>query len=196
MRTMLPSTGKPRLSTADLERKLAVYKVDREKYPLIVVGIRGYYKDTMGKSGVNDRGIYDDAIFVHSPSVTAAFNANTDPSVYRPGHGTSEKTRGMACLQPAAYYVHSFDLHRGKYLALCQRLGPVTVMRDGNIQYRHLGNFGINIHRGGWNTTSSLGCQTIHPSQWDAFINLVTDQAKRYYGAKWRSSCVPYILIG
>ena len=42
----------------------------------------------MGKPGANDRGIYDDAIFINSPSGCMAFNANVDPSVFRPGVAT------------------------------------------------------------------------------------------------------------
>jgi lysozyme len=148
----------------------------------------------MGAPNVNDRGIYDDAIFVHSPSVFAAFNANTDPSVIRKGVGTGNK-KGIACLDAGAYFVHKFDLHKNKYLALCQRLGSVTVTRDGTPSYSDTGNFGINIHKGGFNTTSSEGCQTIHPSQWNSFIHLVEDQARRYFGTKWNKTCIPYILM-
>jgi hypothetical protein len=69
MPTLLPATGKPRLSTTELEALLRPFDLDRGQYPVIVVGIRGYYKNSMGAPEVNDRGIYDDAIFVHSPSV-------------------------------------------------------------------------------------------------------------------------------
>ncbi|MDQ3279773.1 MAG: hypothetical protein M3Q06_15710 [Bacteroidota bacterium] len=194
MPAILPATGKPRLSTAQLETLLEPYGIDREKYPLIIVGIRGYYKDSMGAPGVNDRGIYDDAVFIHSPSVFAAFNGNTDPSRLRRGIGFGAR-KGMASLKPGPWFVHKFDLHNGKYMALCQRLGKVTVMRDGEPAYADTGDFGINIHKGSYNGTSSLGCQTIHPDQWESFISLAIDQAKRYHGAKWNRVCIPYVLL-
>ncbi len=186
--------GKPRLSSQELERLLAPFALDRARYPFIVVGIRGYYKNTMGAPGVNDRGIYDDAIFVHSPSVMAAYNGNTDPSRFRKGTGSGAQ-KGMASLNPGAWYVHQFDQHKGKYLALCQRAGEVTVTRDGDPPYETTGWYGINIHRGGYSTTSSEGCQTVHPTQWDSFIALAVDQAKRYLRDQWRKSVVPYVLL-
>ncbi|MCK7558716.1 hypothetical protein MKQ70_28485 [Chitinophaga sedimenti] len=69
------------------------------------------------------------------------------------------------------------------------------MVRDGSPDYEDTGMFGINIHRGGYNTTSSLGCQTIHPTQWDSFINLAKDQASRIWGQRWNKEVVPYILI-
>jgi hypothetical protein len=193
MPPILPA-GKPRLSTDELVALVEPFDVDREQHPVIVVGVRAYYRDTMGAPGVDDRGIYDDALFLHTPSVTAAFNGNTDPSRYGKGQGTGAG-KGMACLQPGAWYVHRFDLHRGKYLALCQRAGEVTVMRDGDPPYADSGMFGINIHRGGYSGTSSLGCQTVHPTQWDSFITLAVDQGKRYYGPRWKRTVIPYVLV-
>jgi hypothetical protein len=196
MPAIVPAT-KPRLHSAELDEMLTRYSaIDRDRYPFVVVGVRGYYRDTMGVPGVNDRGIYDDAMFIYSPSVLAAYNGNTDPSRYRKGTGTGA-AKGMASLKPGVWYVHQFDMHRGKYLALCQRAGPVTVIRDGTPNYEDTGSdFGINIHRGLYDRTSSLGCQTIHPSQWDSFIHLAVDQAKRYYGATtWRSAVIPYALL-
>ncbi len=177
----LPSFN-PQIKREILLSKLP--KIDTSKYPLYIAGVRGYYRDTMGEKGKNDRGIYDDALFIISPNVFAAFNGNTDPSVFR---------EAIATLVPGTYYAHNFGLHKGKYLALVQRMGEVTVQRDGgNIQ---TGYFGINIHKGGVNTTSSLGCQTIPPTQYDAFINLAASEAKRLYGAKWDKTIVPYTLI-
>lgn len=194
MPTIIPGS-RPRLSAEELNAKIQPYNVDRQRYPLIVVGIRGYYKNDMGAPGVNDRGIYDDALFIDTPSGTVAFNGNTDPTGYRRGRGTGS-TKGMASLKNGAWYVHKFAKHKGQYLALCQRAGDVTVMRDGDPDYADTGSFGINIHRGAPNSTSSLGCQTIHPSQWESFIATAVDQAKRYYGDdEWKNKIVPYILL-
>jgi lysozyme len=185
---------KPRLSSTELRARIAQYDIDRSLYPLVVIGIRGYYKDSMGAPGVNDRGIYDDAIFIDTDQATVAYNGNTDPSAYRAGSGTGS-SKGMASLNPGAWFVHKFDSHKGQYLALCQRADSVTVTRDGTPPYEDTGWFGINIHRGGYSKTSSEGCQTIHPSQWDSFIGLAADQAKRYFGSAWKSQVIPYVLL-
>jgi lysozyme len=186
--------AKPRLSSTELRRRLDPFGIDRAAHPVVVVGIRGYYRDTLGKPGLNDRGIYDDALFIDTPDATAAFNGNTDPSVIRKGSGRGPK-KGIATLKPGAWFVHQFGKHKGQYLALCQRAGLVTVTRDGNPPYDDTGHFGINIHRGSYTGTSSEGCQTIHPSQWDSFIAMTVDQAKRFHGGSWAAVVIPYILL-
>lgn len=177
--------NRPKLKSEELYAMLEQLNIDRKKYPLIIVGIRGYYRDSMGVPGKNDRGIYDDALFIDSPNVMASFNGNCDPS--------TTKT-GMANLAPGVYYAHCFGMHRGKYMALVQRKGEVTVVRDG-VAGTHKGYFGINIHNGGWKTTGSLGCQTIYPEQWKAFIELATGEAKRLFNQDWDKVTIPYILI-
>lgn len=147
-----------------------------------LLGIRGYYRDTMGAVGVNDRNIYDDCIVAVSPTAFATFNANTDPSVTR---------KHVAVLLPGVWRYkkgkHKLNDPAG-YPAFVQA-APVTVARDQ--EGLETGWFGINIHRGGRTTTSSLGCQTIYPTQWDAFKSLVYGEMDRH-GVK----TIPYVLIG
>ncbi|MBD8619438.1 hypothetical protein IFT67_10950 [Sphingomonas sp. CFBP 13728] len=196
MPNIVPET-KPRLSYGDLMEKLdaAGHVIDQAEDPLIVVGIRGYYKDHMGIAGRNDRGIYDDAIFLVSPNFFGSYNGNTDPSRVRKGRGTGEG-KGMASLTVGLWRAHRFGMHKGIYMALCQTGGDVTVMRDGvGVDYAETGRFGINIHNGGWAGTSSLGCQTIYPGQWESFISAAMDQAQRHFGSKWNRTTVPYALL-
>jgi hypothetical protein len=159
---------RPRLSRSQVIAKLpSGYKVP------CIVGMRGYFKDEMGRKGVNDRGIYDDAIFIIEPNLMYSFNANTDPS----RHGMNNKIgKGLASLKAGTYEykvgIHGVSKEKSKqYEALVQE-EKVTVQRDVT-NTEHTGFFGINIHKGGFNTTSSEGCQTIHPSQWDEFMSLV-----------------------
>lgn len=190
--------SKPRLSQSGLAARLTPFNLDRTKHPLIIVGIRGYYLDSMGASGVNDHGIYDDAIFIDSPDSFASYNGNTDPSKRREGTGTGSK-KGMAKLKVGAWFAHKFDTHGGSvpHPAICQRLGDVTVIRDGvnGKDYEDTGSFGINIHKGGYRGTSSEGCQTVHPDQWDSFYILAKDLARRYHGNNWNKVIIPYVLI-
>ncbi len=148
-----------------------------------LLGVRGYYKRTMGDPAKNDRGIYDDAIMLLSPTAYVTFNANCDPSIFR---------FRIATLQPGVwrYKIGIHNLSKAKsrqYVALVQA-AKVAVSRDGAGE--ETGYFGINIHRGGKNTTSSEGCQTIQPLQWEAFIALVRQQMKQY-----GKRDIPYVLI-
>lgn len=140
---------------------------------MFLFGVRGYYRDTMGKPGTNDRGIYDDAIFVVGPQSFGAFNANTDPSAYRPG---------IATLRPGWHPYRPGYHKRGKPTGH-PAFRPATagealpVDRDGLAAPSP--GIAINIHRGGAHSTSSEGCQTIPPTQWDAFFNLALLEMER-----------------
>lgn len=165
---MIIPSNKPKLNQAealDIVEKM----VDDVIAPMLV-GLRGYYKRTMGDPEKNDRDIYDDAIILLTPNVYATFNANTDPSVTRPK--VANLKEGVWLYQLG---MHGYASRR-PYPALVQA-GPVTVIRDQKGE--DTGWFGINIHRGGRNTTSSLGCQTIYPDQWDSFYSLVKSEMNR-----------------
>lgn len=191
--------AKPKMTRAELLAIVAQrHGAQMLRAPLLIVGVRGYYRDSMGAVGRNDRAIYDDALFVVADDAFVAFNGNTDPSGYRKGRGFGAG-KGMASLNPGVWPVYRLGVHRagtkGGHEALRQDGGPVTVTRDGDPPYEAAGMFGINIHRGGWNSTSSEGCQTVPPDQWPSFIALVTDLTKRLAGAAWRRETITYVLL-
>lgn len=147
---------------------------------LAIVGRRGYFHDLGRDRDRNDLGIYDDAIFLITPTVFLGFNANTDPS---------KGVKGQAILMPGRYlYTRGpHPLAKPNYPALRQAQA-VSILRVGATE-REIGFFGINIHRGGYRTTGSEGCQTIYPTQWDDFLVNVSDAM-----AAAQTKTIPYIL--
>lgn len=177
----------PQLTRAELIALINKKHPDFNAPDFLIIGIRGYYKNSMGKPNVNDRAIYDDAIFLMTDNEFHAFNANCDPSKYHPG---------IANLKPGIWPCYKFDIHGGKsaqYPAICQRAGKVTVIRDGKGE--DTGMFGINIHKGGYKGTSSEGCQTIHPDQWQRFINTANRLCEGVYGKNYKKEVLTYVLI-
>jgi lysozyme len=166
--------GRPQQKRDETMKQLKAANVSD---PVCLVGIRGYYRDSMGAKGKQDRGIYDDAIILVSPNAHVAYNANVDPS--RSGRNPSNG-KGYASLKPGVYRykIGRHGISRGNpYKALVQA-GPVTVMRDGGVE--ETGWYGINIHRGGIKTTGSEGCQTLPPgANWNGFIATVESEMKR-----------------
>lgn len=192
--TILPSEGKPNIDEEKFLNQYEISKDSFENFPLIIVGIRGFF----ASANENKRNIYDDAIIVWSPvkNIFSPFNGNTDPSRIRKGSGTGV-SKGIAVLDPGLWPVYRFDIHNGSHPheAICQRNGPVNVTRDGETNYSDSGYFGINIHRGGFSTTSSLGCQTIPPDQWDEFYKTAKSIALDLWGTAWRKNTVLYLLV-
>lgn len=181
---MVPNS-KPKQSKEATERLLRKVGVtDR----VALVGVRGYYKNTLGKPNVNDIGVYDDAIFLVSPEVYAAFNANVDPSRLRPNvatlvPGVHRYRRGRHGISRGPGYPALRPATSGEKL-------PVKRWNAKTNDYYYDDGIAINIHRGSLRSTSSEGCQTIYPSQYDAFINLVYSEMKRF-----SQNTIPYLLV-
>jgi lysozyme len=182
MSTLVP-LHTPQITLDDLLRKLGSLK---PVVPVFLVGLRGYYLDTMGKPNVNDRGIYDDAIILVSPTAYLTCNANCDPSAFR---------AGIATLKPGVHWFkkgrHGLSKGPGKsYPAFrpdnAEEKLPVT--RDG--QSGDKWGIAINIHKGSRNSTSSEGCQTVFPDQWLAFQTLAYAEMDRY-----KQTRIPYVLL-
>jgi hypothetical protein len=180
---MTPSTRPEIVRGAALE---LVHGLGVDVTKPFVLGRRGYYRDTMGVVGTNDRGIYDDAMLVVSPTAYATFNANCDPS----------SSGGHLASLVAGVYRYKIGIHHpgtpGAYRCLVQA-GPVTVHRDNGVT--ESGEFYIHVHRGGYSTTSSAGCQTVHPDQYDAFLALVEEEMLRHGGGlPIEKLTIPYVL--
>lgn len=180
---MVPTTL-PRKSRAELiyllSKRIPSLKIGDNFFGL--VGVRGFFSTTFSPPGNNIR-VYDDAIFLITPTACVSWNANTDPSVSR---------SGVAVLKTGVWEykagIHGLSKPKDKqYMAFVQA-APVTVHREN--QGDDTGYFGINIHKGGYGTTSSLGCQTIYPDQWTAMRTLVYSEMKRH-GA----TTIPYVLV-
>lgn len=157
-----------------------------------IFAVRAYRRDSMGKPGVNDFGIWDDAMFYVGPKTFLAENANTDPS--RVGwNGNAGKP--MAVLNPG-FWPFRRGPHKGRIPALRQmtseeaRFKKETIPNDGRFSvtrtygvgdkrnYQEAGYYAINVHPGGEIGTSSEGCQTL-PKPWsDKFLQTVWDETE------------------
>ena len=179
MNAILPPR-RPRISLGEI---LLMAQGRRPGDRVCLVGIRGYYLDTMGEPGKNDRGIYDDAIAICAPDRLVTFNANCDPALHM---------KGIANLK-AGVYRYKLGIHgitrpkHQQYRALVQD-DDVTIIRDGEGERK--GFFGINIHRGGYQSVSSLGCQTVFPTQWVEFFSAVEGLMRDY-----AQTTISYILV-
>lgn len=140
------------------------YMVYTDPFKLNVVGIRN--------SNVTQDDTFDDliAFFYYDDEGTligSVAEATTDPSIQYLKTPMSKEGKGTAILKAGQYVdTYAIDYHNGKYLALCQRLKPVTVMRDDDRNsYLNLlaptttGMYGINIHRAyvGANAPNKIG---------------------------------------
>ena len=158
--------ARPRLTLAVALARLSV-PVDLAE--VTVLGFRGYYHPDEDD---NERGKYDDAVAIVGPEHWSTYNFNTDPSAYRKGIATL--TAGDWRYKPG---IHGLSRPKTLQYPAFVQADEVTVRRDQSIT--ESGWFGINIHRGGNNGTSSLGCQTLPPAQWEAFRATLMDQLKR-----------------
>ena len=158
-------------------------------YDVNIVGVRNA---TPGQKVTN---LFDDKItlsykvggewFFHE------WDATTEPG--KKGVMQFHNSGGVARLVPDQYRgVYAVSMHQGKYQALCQRLGDVTVWRDKNRDMdfdeiiRDTGMFGINIHKAG--TVSNFvenwseGCQVFKRTKDFLDFMVLINRAKEIHG--------------
>jgi hypothetical protein len=156
------------------------YLIFDDPFELNIVGIRSA---DMTPNIFNDKLI----AFWKTEDPTGEFehkiwDITTDPGLYYLNDPMN--INGTAILFPGQYVnCYALDLHRGKYLALCQRLDKVKVYRDANKNNRYdpdeieCGMFGINIHKAGVDSARvdkwSAGCQVFQREEdFNQFIEL------------------------
>jgi len=164
----------------------------RGSYNVNIIGIR---------SPNRKAGSFDDQIHLVFKDefgnwVDMAFQCTTDAGLYWLEGKNGGNSRGCAILKAGQYRsVYRIDRHRGKYEALCQRKGAVTVYRDNNRDNvldmdeskTQTGYFGINIHRASaLNETVSVdrysaGCQVLNnPMEFAIFMAICKKAADRW----------------
>jgi hypothetical protein len=158
-------------------------------YDVNIVGVRNC-SPAVYKKVTN---VFDDCLTISLKDEKAVeqfycWNATTDPG--KKGVQQFHNKKGVARLIPGQYRATwAVDLHQGKYSALCQRLGNVTVWRDGNRDLifdetvKDTGMFGINIHKAGqdstWVENWSEGCQVFkRVKDFDVFMSICRKAAK------------------
>lgn len=167
----------------------AVFKNDRKPFNLNIVGIRA---DNPVVNKFNDLLV----VFWHYEGYWNVFQTQQTTLAGNSFLINPMNKKGCAILVPDQYRsTYKLDLHRGKYLALCQRKN-VSVYRDNNKDYIYdfedsaidTGMFGINIHRASAYqevenvNRNSAGCQVIQdPNDFKFLINLFK-QAQNQWG--------------
>lgn len=154
--------------------------------PVMVLGVRGYFRNTLGRPGVNDFGVFDDAGFLITPDVVLPFRWNCDPA--KPGWNKGVD-KYFAQLEPGVWPFRQGPHKRvpGRFRQMTDEEAELAQLerffmdsrQDGEFTVRRLkeekkydeetGMFNINIHPGSQRSTSSWGCQTVPTSDWDAF---------------------------
>lgn len=162
-----------------------------KSYDVNIVGVRNN-SPSVYKKVTN---VFDDYITISFKDEKGVWKfycweATCDPG--KKGVQQFHNSKGVGRLVPGQYRtVWSVDKHQGKYDALCQRLGNVTVWRDGNKDLifdevlKDVGMFGINIHKAGqdstWVDSWSEGCQVFKKvKDFDEFMKICKKAAKIY----------------
>lgn len=164
------------------EIQAKVTGVDPKNWPVLCLGIRGYYLDSVGGKSVNDRNLYDDAFILVGPGYFNTFRANTDPRLYKVG---------IALLLPGVHFfkqgIHGASRGAGyEAFRTADPLQILPVLRDGQNGIKE--GVTINLHAGGEFSTNSAGCQTVIKSSWPEF------KKDAYQLTKDNNKILPYLL--
>jgi len=169
--------------------------VSNKSYDVNIVGVRNNAPSVADKV----TNVFDDCLTISFKDESGnwqfyCWNATCDPG--KKGVQQFHNKKGVARLVPGQYRsVWMIDKHQGKYEALCQRNGNVTVWRDANKdlvfeeKVTDTGMFGINIHKAGqdstWVENWSEGCQVFkRVKDFDQFMS-ICKKASKIHGNKF-----------
>lgn len=162
--------------------------VSNKGYDVNIVGVRNNAPSVADKV----TNVFDDCLTITFKDETGNWQfycwiATCDPG--KKGVMEFHNKKGVARLVPGQYRsVYKIDKHQGKYDALCQRNGNVTVWRDSNKdlvfeeKVTDIG-IGINIHKAGqdstWVENWSEGCQVFkRVKDFDVFMSICKKASK------------------
>lgn len=134
--------------------------------PVVLLAVRGYFRDSMGKVGENDKGIFDDAAFLVSPRGVWAYNFNVDPSRDRKRIAQYKAPQAVSFKQG----IHGHSKPKARRYRAFEQVSKAHIHRHA--VGKDYGDFSMNIHRGSKSGgTSSAGCCTVpYGKQWDDFF--------------------------
>lgn len=165
------------------------YRLFTEEGQLNIVAIEGVDPD--GDLNDDRPNYFNDLLVVlnHKLEFVDSFICTTEPGRYYTDRPLNRN--GVARIKFGQYSAWQTGLHNGKYEALVQTGGPVTVVRDRNRNYirdsgdvEDTGYFGINVHHGGNSSLSdigrySAGCTVIASiAQFREFLQLVKSDVR------------------
>lgn len=180
-----------------------IFHSEEKPYNLNIVGIRSKDKTP---------NVFNDELVVFwkdsDEFIEKRWVITTDPGLS--GMLKPVNSKGVAILKPGQYKgVYKIDKHKGRYDALCQRGGTVSVYRDDDRDHEYdidpnsvdTGWFGINIHGtredaistevNGW----SHGCQVFQ--NWDDFQEFMTicKEAAKNWGNSFTYTLIDEIEV-
>ncbi|MFZ4696357.1 MAG: hypothetical protein ACOYMV_14650 [Verrucomicrobiia bacterium] len=165
-------------------------------FRVALLGVRGYFLNE-GKPGVNDLGIYEDAIIRRIGEDLTLWRASVDPGLKYVREPMNPK--GCASLMSGLWW---YEIGEHKNHPALTQACPVVVRRldrEGRPAQSESGFFGLNIHSGGAEYSVggfSAGCQVIQSPEgpwgetWKRFFDPLSAAMRES-----KQTRVPYLLV-
>lgn len=177
MKKILPP-ARPKRDDATLDAVIEHFNLVPTRACLIYV--RGHYLDTMGRPGVDDVNIYDDAVYLVSPNRRESWNANTSPSF--PKKGYAELVLGQYVYYPSYHHIwepkkryRAFRPYPEGIKLKCLRNGKLSTCQATNL---HMGS----DNPAAFDVVWSQGCMTVPRSQYPDYELTVRTEVERCNG--------------